>query len=279
MKAIPIIFIVFLLFASECFGDIIKTNDYKVIESYISKADHDTLVIFDVDDVLLHPKDEILKKLNKPFLEVLEKEMEERLPESETQDLYSLILLQRIVEPVDKRMTALIQRLQKKKIKVIALTNCATGSFGKINALQNWRIFELKRLGYDFGEPWRSTHEQFFKGAKDIKRPPLFKKGVVFTSGVSKGAALEAFLAYANLRPKKIIFIDDKRKYLESVEEYTTIEGIEFLGIEYTMVKDSKIDPLDEERAKLQFVILEEEHQWLSDEKIDHLLISAEEET
>jgi hypothetical protein len=278
MKAYSLIFIVLLLFVSTCFAEIIKTNDYKVIESHLTHADQETFIIFDVDDVLLQPQDEILKKQNKPFLETIEKELETRLPETATQDLYSLILLQRIVEPVDKRMKTLIKKLQKKKIKVIALTNCATGSFGTINAMQNWRIAELKHLGYDFGKPWSHIHERFFHGVKDIKRPPMFKKGVVFASGVSKGAALEAFLAYTNLRPKKIIFIDDKRKYLESVEEYTTLENIEFLGIEYTAVKDSRLSPLDEERAKLQFVILEEEQQWLSDEKIDNLLINAEEE-
>jgi hypothetical protein len=46
-------------------------------------------------------------------------------------------------------------------------------------------------------------------------------------------------------------------------------KNIDFLGIEYTFVQDSKIEPINKTRARLQFEILEKKHKWLSDQEID----------
>jgi len=58
MKLLNPIFLSLILLSHNCFGSIIPTNDFKVIEEYVNKADKDTLVIFDVDDVLAMPTDE-----------------------------------------------------------------------------------------------------------------------------------------------------------------------------------------------------------------------------
>ena len=49
-------------------------------------------------------------------------------------------------------------------------------------------------------------------------------------------------------------------------------DGIEFVGIEYTAVKDKKIAPLNQERARLQLAVLEKEQRWLSDEEASKAL-------
>jgi hypothetical protein len=48
---------------------------------------------------------------------------------------------------------------------------------------------------------------------------PLFKKGILFTNEINKGAALTAFLQTAGPAPTAIIFIDDRLDHLESVEK------------------------------------------------------------
>ena len=87
--------------------------------------------------------------------------------------------------------------------------------------------------------------------------------------GFHKGEALKAFLNYTDLQFEKILFVDDKREYLESVAKFAREASIEFLGIEYTAVEDSKIEPLNKERVKLQLDVLEKEYKWLSDEEAD----------
>lgn len=60
------------------------------------------------------------------------------------------------------------------------------------------------------------------------------------------------------------------------METFAQEGGIEFLGIEYTAIKESKIEPLDKERADLQFKVLEKEHKWLSDEEADARIRTGE---
>ena len=72
-----------------------------------------------------------------------------------------------------------------------------------------------------------------------------------------------------NFSLKKIIFVDDKKKHIESVEKVVENLGILFVGIEYTAVKDAKVEPLNKARAEFQFEVLETEHKWLSDDKAD----------
>lgn len=271
LKLLTIGLAAMFFYKAACFAETITTSDFKVIETKVLNADENTLVIFDVDDVLLHPKDQILKIHNKPYSEEIYKQIEARYTQADAQELYSYSLLQRQNGPVDKRMITLINQAQNKGIPVIALTNCLTGAFGKIASLEDWRIQELKRIGYHFDKAWKNFKEKSFNEIqpKEPNRFPVFKQGAIFTANTPKGDTLKAFLNYTEQKPKKIIFIDDKKKYLESVEAFAQGVGIEFLGIEYTAVKESKIEPLNKERANLQFEILEKEHKWLSDEEAD----------
>lgn len=58
MKLLKILLLSLICLSYNCFAGIIPTNDFTVIEEYVNKADKDTLVIFDVDDVLMMPTDE-----------------------------------------------------------------------------------------------------------------------------------------------------------------------------------------------------------------------------
>lgn len=60
MSFLKILFIILICLSINCFGDITSTNAFQVVEKYINKSDKNTLVIFDVDDVLLMPTDEFV---------------------------------------------------------------------------------------------------------------------------------------------------------------------------------------------------------------------------
>lgn len=278
LRSLHILLISLVSLSHPCCAITIKTNDVHKIESEVTQANPETLVIFDVDDVLMHADDQILKVQNKPYLEALEQKLEKKLGEEKADALYSLIFLQRKNGPVDKRIIQLIANLQEKGIKVLALTNCFTGKYGAIDSMEDWRINELEHIGYHFDKSWSDTKPHHFEGlskqmgqglSAKSSSVPLFKGGVVFTSSVSKGEALKAFLAYAGLSPRKIIFIDDKKKHIESVEKTVESLGIPFVGIEYTAVKDARAEPLNKERAEFQFEVLEKEHKWLSDQEAE----------
>jgi FMN phosphatase YigB (HAD superfamily) len=252
-------------------AEVTKTSILSPIELAIQHADSETLVIFDVDDVLITAKDQILQPAHKKFLERLNKDLESRLSEEEAQILWSIIWLARSDEPVDPKMVSLIKEAQSRGLKVMALTNAWTGPFGNIPSLEDWRIDELQGFGYTFKDLWSTLKLKTFKNlkSKDPKRFPVFQEGVLFTCNLQKGEALKTFLQYTGFSPKKIIFIDDKQKHLKSVEAFSKDAGIPFVGFQYTAIAERPRVPLNEERARLQFLILEKEHKWLNDEEAD----------
>ena len=94
----------------------------------------------------------------------LKKKLEERVGESRIEAVYSLIFLQRNNGPVDEKFIQLISDLQRKGIKVLALTNCFTGRMGAIDSMEDWRINELERIGYHFDKSWPDTKPYHFEG-------------------------------------------------------------------------------------------------------------------
>lgn len=257
--------------SKAAFAKIVSTSDIQVIESEIKTADKSTLVIFDVQNVLLQPKDQLLKKQNRHHLEKFRKQLKARLGSKEYQELYSLILLQRNTEAVNNKFVQLIRQVQKKDIKTLALTNCRTGQFGKIASMEQKRLYELMNAGYHFHRSWPLIKEQVFHQlfSESSNCSPTFRKGVIFTCRTAKGPALQAFLNYVAFNPRRIIFVDDQMKNIKSVEKIAKCMDISFLGIEYLIPKNDKL-PLEAlERAKLQFYILEKEHHWISDREAD----------
>lgn len=268
------IFIILTCFQNICFAEIIQTKDIKVIENVLASIDADTLVIFDVDDVLMYPEDKILRSQNADACKVLVKQLKQRVGKDKIQDITSIILLARKNKPVDPKMIKLINTLQKNNIKVLALTNCATGKFGLIPNTKNWRISELKSHGYYFYKSWPNLKDinlkPVMKDSNDAS--PVYKEGVLFVDQTGeKGAVLDAFLTSIKIIPKRIVFIDDKSKNLVSVAEFAKQNDVEFIGIEYTKVLEEK-EVLNKNIAQLQFEVLEKKKKWISDIEAEKLL-------
>lgn len=226
-----------------------------------------TLVVFDVDDVLFEPSDQILRSQHYDEVKKFEDSIDKRYQKNIADELYSIIWMQRKIKSIDKQMVSWISYLQSRKIKVIALTNCVIGRFGRIESVENWRIQELKSLGYNFDKSWTELESiDFYHKNKDsLERYACFKAGIIFTNNVSKAQVLEVFLEHLDLNPRHIIFIDDLLTHLISVENMCEKLGIQFTGIEYSAVAASKIESLDIALGKLQFDTLEKEKKWISD--------------
>ena len=273
-KIVSFIFIILTCFHNIGFAEIIQTKDTKVVENILTSIDTDTLFIFDVDDVLMYPDDKILRTQNADACKELVKQLKQRVGKDEIQDVTSIILLARKNKPVDPKMINLIKTLQTNNIKVLALTNCATGKFGLVPSTENWRISELKSHGYYFYKSWPDLKDinlkPVMKDSNDAS--PVYKEGVLFVDQTGeKGAVLDAFLTSIKITPKRIVFIDDKSKNLVSVAEFAKQNNIEFIGIEYTKALEEK-EALNKNIAQLQFEVLEKEKKWISDTEADKLL-------
>lgn len=286
------IFSLLILFVSAAHATIIETATLKPVKQSLELVDKQTLVIFDVDEVLIVAKDQILLSPYKHQLNVLNKELKAKHNEKEAQVLWSIAFKNRKSELVDPAVISIFNTLRAKDIKTILLTNAWTGPFGTIPLLEDWRIQELKNFGIEVDGSFPNTELIVFtnltgiasnkvtssianslsKNAQETSRIPVFKKGVLFTAERDKGALLKTFLDKVNWHPNKIIFVDDRAKNLDSVQAYCNSAGIQFCGFHYTAVVDRKVLPLNEQRAKFQFEVLEKEKRWLSDQQADEYM-------
>lgn len=270
-----VLIVIFSILGSEAvIADIVQADDLSSFKVKLESANSDTLVIFDVDDVLLTAEDQILQPNHKEYNNFLANKLQSRVSKRDAENLWGIILLNAHYKLVDSSIIDIIKTIQSKDIKTLALTNILTGSFGKVCSIEDWDINRLENNNIDFKPSWSSIKEKKFTNFNPSEpgRPPVFKSGVLFTSSVSKGEVLKAFLSYVRMKPKKIIFIDDKLKNLESVQKFCINENIEFSGFQYNAVKILDQTVLNTRRAQCQFEILEKKQKWLSDEKADFLV-------
>ena len=96
MKFISICLLFVLVACSEQ-SRIFSTSDSSFIEEELKEADKNTLVIFDINDVLLEQKELLFKKQNSTLLKNLLKEMSANMSNEEEQTLYSVVVQRPVV--------------------------------------------------------------------------------------------------------------------------------------------------------------------------------------
>lgn len=263
--------ILFCIFLAPILGftQIYEIDDLASFEERLTEKDVDSsvLVLFDVDETLITPKDAILKKCNANIAQKLLREyhISYDIDFKSFEYFLSIIFAAAQFELVNDKSVALVYDLQERGIPTLAFTAAGTGKFGIIEKLENWRFDQLKNLGLDF---------QSFLGplclhwdAQYPEKAPLFFRGILFSSNQPKGIVLAEFLQKIKGNFSKIIMIDDKSKFLESVERSSQKENIPFEGYLYHEYCKYPC-PIDLEVAQYQFKTLIEEERWLSDKEV-----------
>jgi histidinol phosphatase-like enzyme len=254
------------LYAKAGFAEIIETTDFSMVESHLQTADKNTLVIFDIDEVIIETTDSILKPQHKAHFVKLEEELLERTSKEQAVYFKSIIYQEQSIKLVNEKILDTFNGLKNKGINIIAITYIATGPRGKIAKFEDWGLSRLNKFGIDFRK-FNNLKDHTYSNIPAKHGVPLTKHGVTFTALATKGVLLDAVLKHNNIKPQKVIFIDDKLSNLQSVESTCKDLDIPFTGIQYTAVIKSNKWTFDEELARLQFQVLEKEHRWLSDQE------------
>ncbi|MDF2549190.1 MAG: hypothetical protein K0S07_257 [Chlamydiales bacterium] len=254
-------------FLPSALPQIIKTKTLDPILKEIEQAELDTLVLFDINEVLITPKDQIYHPAHQSFLSRLRKKLAKRLSFKERLKLWSILCQTRKIELVSEKILEVMALLEQRGMRAFALTNSMTGQIGLIERYEDWQNSALKRLGIDFQRLNPIIECYSFPEIPTKHGKPLFKEGIIFSDSVDKGRVLEVFLEKAKLHPKRLIFVDDKLKNIESVQDCCTKRKIAFTGFQYTEAREKMTEPLHQRRAELQFTVLEREKRWLSDEE------------
>lgn len=246
--------------------DIIEITDFKVINNLLPNIDKDTLVIFDVDEVLIMPTDEY--RLTHPFRRELVKDIQSRLSLEEQKILFSIIMLKQTMRLVDMEIIDLLNKLKEYKIPTIALTKFLTGKIGNISKVEDLLFKNLALLNISFQDLTPFKNEIKLHGMHGNSGIPFLKDGVIMTAMIDKAKVLKSVFTRMSYFPRKIIFIDDKLDNLQSVQNFSINSQIIFQGFHYLGANNIPERLLDLEVEKRRFSILERSHQWLNDNEI-----------
>lgn len=224
-----------------------------------------TLVMLDLDDVLIYPKDALLQNWRKGW-----KPEGVRAWTAEEDTIAWMSVSFQIMDPHGPKF---LNTLQENGIPTIGFSSFAMDQAGIVTSIPDWRSQSLKGLGLHFKE----EKEVIFPAPMGFV-PPSFEKGVLYCgdfykqSKDKKGKVLSLYLNWLDWTPAQIVLIDDSKGNLESVEEELNKRGIPFIGFHY-IPKD--LDPIDEKVAELQYKTLIEKKEWISDEEAQKCLASS----
>ena len=214
----------------------VEMRHMREISISLQDADTDTLVIFDVDMVLVQPQDPAFQMSNIKRHGALAKRIMNDIPSDKLMLFFGLMTLHSEPVLIDLEAPHLIQELRRRGVPTMALTANLTGELAGVKEIECRRAEKLQALGIDFSTTAPYSHPIVFE---DL--PPYhgyfshYFDGFFFVNGrtCSKGEALLAFLRRTQITPKKIIFIDDREENLKSVQEALEGRPTTYLGIHY----------------------------------------------
>ncbi len=223
-------------------------KEIKSIKDVLSYGDgYATLFVFDIDNTILQCSNS--KGTDQCFSAAVSYLQQKYNIDSLTAvqvvlPMYRKVVLNSGARLVEEVVPSVIRELQEKGHNVIALT-ARSGPLVEHSCQQLLSLdIKMSFIG--------KTFEVYLKHGK-----ARFLFGSMFCGDNNKGDALACFLNNMNMKPIKIVFIDDKRKYLEQVEAVAQSMGIEFTGLRYgycdEQVKSFALDDADKKLLDAQY--------------------------
>lgn len=211
------------------------------IHSIDSVLDHikgrDSLVIFDIDNTLVHTEQEIGSDAWAYWM-VQQKLKQGMLPSQAINfmfDLFGHVHDHIEVFPVEEQTVRVLRTLKEQDIPTICLT-------GRPSRMIDRTREQLKNAGCELNSP-----EQLVKPTSfNIKQHVELSQGVICGGINDKGDVLSVLVDTLPYQlPETVVFIDDKKSCVESIGKTCTNRSAEYTGLRYGFLDDksSKFDP------------------------------------
>jgi hypothetical protein len=224
-----------------------------IVEVYAidSVLDHvqgkDALVIFDIDNTLVHTDQEIGGDAWAHW--IVQQKLQQGMSPSQAIhymfDLFSYVHDHIQVFPVEERTVHVLRALKERDIPTI----CLTGRPGRmIDRTQE----QLKNIGCELNAP-----EQFVKPTSlALQYTVELAQGIVCCGIHDKGDVFSALVNRVSYHaPGKIVFIDDKKSCLESLATTCSCLSTDYTGLRYGFL-DNKSLQFDHKKAEKQLAEL-----------------------
>jgi hypothetical protein len=250
------------LFILPTEAEIVVTDDIDTLEAILRNTDENVVIIFDCDNTLIRPEDQILRPGSANTLSNLMKQTaKSKEARKELEGIEWETAQKRLV---DKRLPDIVRALQiagKNVCVMTAMENERLGNVWSIDIRNN----ELRDFGFDFSRSCRWVCGEGYLGKKLI----YFRKGIICSGSHSKGLAVEMLIKKLWKKPPTIVFVDDSRKHVDDVSRAASGLGIRFVGVHWTAARE----PIPGEVkfsmaiARKQIEVLMERKTWISDKE------------
>lgn len=242
----------FLLLGTSINAHIIESNTLATVLDYTRTPN--TLVIFDIDNTLAHPTEELSS--DEWFCYLVEQKMLQGY-DYLTSVYYALPAAYYAqfnvpLELTESTTPALIAYLIDNGIAVMALST-------RTLFIAERTLEQLNNINIHFFMPNVDPHDLVLP----MQHPCFYKNGILFTGNNDKGQVLTCFFNIMNYHPETVIFVDDKMKYLVSVEKALEEHDVVFYGIRYSGC-DERVKIFDPAKAEAQYRELKEKNSCLT---------------
>lgn len=257
----PYLLFLYCLFATVSAFSEIKTI-HNLDEISINEFSKNTLVMFDLDDVLIYPQDALLQNWRNEWKP---EGMRAWTPEEDT-----IAWMNAKFQIMDPYGPTLLNILCENGVPTVGFTSFAMDQSDIVKSIPEWRSQHLHELGLNF-----KMEQEIIFPIQNGFVPPSFEKGVLYCGNFykndkdNKGKILSMYLDWLDWTPEQVVLVDDGKHHIESVKKELDKRGIPFLGFLYI---PKELDPIDEKVAELQYENIINQKLWLSDKEAKRFL-------
>jgi len=208
-------------------------GEAKIIETAhaadaLAYIDKDTWFLVDLDNTMFEGK-QALGHANW-FYDELDRRMKSGMNRDEAiRDFYPQWVKTQKMCPVkllEEDFVSNLISLQNQGITVMGLTH-------RQPLIADSTVRQVNSLGFDFLKT-APSQDSFTVAAAN---PTLYLQGILFVSDFNKkGDVFMPFLSMIGKTPKKVVFIDDKKKNVEELEQMLSKYSIDYVGVYYTAI-------------------------------------------
>lgn len=244
-----------IMASSVAVASITEIHSMVEVPAHVTK---DTLVVFDIDNTLLEASQTL--GTDQWFSSVVEDKKAEGLDAKAAEKAAIAIaesvhdvIKARSVESVTAKM---VYDLQARGVVVMGLT-------ARSLPMIPGSLRQLQSNGINLGK--NPIHKNTFDlQSTDVAR---FQNGILFVGPLNnKGELLKIALKRLGLRPKKVVFVDDKVKHVTNVDKFMNEMGIDVETLRYGAA-DARVQQFDVNLGRRELSVYQKDGIVLSDEE------------